>query len=527
MKTDLVLKRDLSPSHIQVNSTLSFTGFLKHVQDRILVETTVKKNFYRYILDQFEKHPEWKNEIDISALTRYELLFELVYASLFAPLNDNDAVLWGLGLPMYPTTFYNTESLHGLLKDGKLNNRKVTLIQIEADKVRQMSMGMAYSLIIQKVYNIPIFQPNQIIQAYRDDETGLTKYLRVNIDLRFVSVKVKGDLPEMKMEIPSSGNFEDCTMESLQKNIPLSAFHFEGFSVITAIDATEDYVMGNIRSTIADQNPGEILTTFTDIFKLFQSLIGTDKISFGALPFLEVNQRLVSPYANHPFSFLMNAASDLSIPEKDVLAYLDSYRQNPKFIFYSEAESNEEKSFITAILYQRGIKTFALMPIFHSNTFVGILEIYSKEANIFNRRSLSNLDHALVLLAQLLHRAISDLNIVMDTIMKEEFTNLQPSVEWKFKEVVWKYMKDCSMEKHERYKIDAVDFDYVYPLYGAIDIRNSTVERSRALKADLEIHFTSLIDTLTQLRYVNRLLTRNWRIKSSWAGNIRACFRVY
>src|SRR5688572_2914363 len=220
MKTDLVLKRDLSPSHIQVNLTLSCTGFLKHVQDRILVETTVKKNFYRYILDQFEKHPGWKNEIDVNTLTRYELLFELVYASLFAPLNDNDAVLWGLGLPMYPTTFYNTESLHGLLKDGKLNNRKVTLIQIDDDKVRQMSMGMAYSLIIQKVYNIPIFQPNQIVQAYRDDETGLTKYLRVNIDLRFVSVKVKGDLPEMKMEIPSSGNFEDCTMESLQKNIP-------------------------------------------------------------------------------------------------------------------------------------------------------------------------------------------------------------------------------------------------------------------------------------------------------------------
>src|SRR5689334_6822512 len=98
MKTDLVLKKDLSPNHIRVNSTLTFTGFLAHVQERILVETTVKKNFYRYILDQFEKHPEWKSEINIGALTSYDLLFELVYASLFAPLNDNESVLWGLGL---------------------------------------------------------------------------------------------------------------------------------------------------------------------------------------------------------------------------------------------------------------------------------------------------------------------------------------------------------------------------------------------------------------------------------------------
>jgi len=497
MKTDLILKSDLSPSHARVNSALSFREFYVYVCDRILVEKTVKKNFYKYILEQFARHPEWREQVNSTGLQNYELLFELVYASLFAPLNDDNTVLWGLGLPMYPTTFYNTDSLHALLKDGKLNGKPVTLIKPEDDKVRQISLGMAYSLILQRIYKTPITQRNQMIQPYRDEESGLTKYLEVNIDLRFVTVKVKDDRPDLKMEIPSSGNFEDCTIETLQKSIPLDAFYFEGFSVITAKDATENYVMGKIRSTIADQNPEELYATFSETFKLFQSLIGTEKVEFGAIPFLEVNDRIVSPYANHPFSVFMKTANELMIPENDMLNFLEDYRNNPRLLFYEE---HGEKSFITAIIHKLGIKVLALLPVFHNDTFVGILEAHTTHAGVFSRRLLAELDHALPLLAQLLHRAIHELYMAMDKIIKEEFTTLQSSVEWKFKEVVWNYMKECSVKGDDRDKIGQVLFDHVYPLYGAIDIRNSTVERSRALKADLQVHFTLLTDLLAKLK---------------------------
>ncbi|MNQ75023.1 hypothetical protein D3C85_897980 [compost metagenome] len=40
----------------------------------------------------------------------------------------------------------------------------------------------------------------------------------------------------------------------------------------------------------------------------------------------------------------------------------------------------------------------------------------------------------------------------------------------------------------------------MYPLFGAIDIRNSTIERNKALKDDMEVQLNTLIDTLKLIR---------------------------
>jgi len=45
-----------------------------------------------------------------------------------------------------------------------------------------------------------------------------------------------------------------------------------------------------------------------------------------------------------------------------------------------------------------------------------------------------------------------------------------------------------------------VVFDNVYPLYGAIDIRNSSIERSYAIQKDLKAHFNLVDETLDELQ---------------------------
>ena len=48
----------------------------------------------------------------------------------------------------------------------------------------------------------------------------------------------------------------------------------------------------------------------------------------------------------------------------------------------------------------------------------------------------------------------------------------------------------------------------MYPLYGAIDIRNSTIERNKAQVRDLQQQFAILLETLQQVKkYYNLALT--------------------
>src|SRR5260221_6074105 len=48
--------------------------------------------------------------------------------------------------------------------------------------------------------------------------------------------------------------------------------------------------------------------------------------------------------------------------------------------------------------------------------------------------------------------------------------------------------------------VETIYFKDVYPLYGAIDIRNSTIERNRALRRDLQVQFGILTGTLNTLQ---------------------------
>jgi hypothetical protein len=93
---------------------------------------------------------------------------------------------------------------------------------------------------------------------------------------------------------------------------------------------------------------------------------------------------------------------------------------------------------------------------------------------------------------------IDEFNLEIESIIKEKFTSIQPSVQWKFNEVAWHYLYNRKRGLPE--KTETIHFNEVYPLYGAIDIRNSTVERNKAIISDLDNHLNLLMNTLTALQ---------------------------
>ena len=132
------------------------------------------------------------------------------------------------------------------------------------------------------------------------------------------------------------------------------------------------------------------------------------------------------------------------------------------------------------------------------------MEIYSEQKLVVDDKLLSRFHSALPLLGQLLQYRIEDFNAKMDSVLKDKFTALQPSVQWKFNQVVWDYLKK-SRNKKKTHEIDTVTFKGLYPLFGAIDIKSSTVERNYALQEDLKVLLALLCETLENLRSIIRL----------------------
>ncbi len=87
-------------------------------------------------------------------------------------------------------------------------------------------------------------------------------------------------------------------------------------------------------------------------------------------------------------------------------------------------------------------------------------------------------------------------NYRITRVVKEKFTPLQESVEWKFNEAAWQYLRSNHSNKGTEETIASVTFEQVNPLWGAIDIRNSSVERNIATKNDYLNQLTATLELL-------------------------------
>jgi ElaB/YqjD/DUF883 family membrane-anchored ribosome-binding protein len=117
----------------------------------------------------------------------------------------------------------------------------------------------------------------------------------------------------------------------------------------------------------------------------------------------------------------------------------------------------------------------------------------------------------------------------IESLVKEQFTSLQPIVEWKFLEEAWKFLKEKKINASP--EMGMVKFEKVFPVYGAIDIRNSSSERVRCLQADMleqlqyiDDHVNQMLDSANEKvkEYLESLKTRNELFRHKTSDHLQA-----
>jgi hypothetical protein len=520
--TLLDLEENLS-EHFTNRTNLSFKQFAEYLKCRIKTEQNVRTKFYRFALKKFESYPESSSIIELEETGKYKELLELVYASLLPLTFDENSNLWGLSLPLVPKIFYGTNALYELLTDkntGKPRSAAITPMNDTAVHIHRLDM--IYSLLLEKLYHIHRDVKYELIHSFFDDETNLQKYYSVNIDPRFIEVHVNAALPELSPEILQTHLHNGTAANFLGELLPLSMFTFEGFSVLTITDITDEYAVGIIKDSILNRRAHNDEFYHNRVIESLKTFCGSNAMEFGLLPMLRINKKLIFNEESCSHSILIEKVRMRGMAENTYLNIVEKYAEDPRMVLFKtiSEEDGEWQNFLK-ILKQNGTQSYALLPVFYSNKLAGVLEVYSKEKNILDENIVTKLDTVMPLLSQFMQNSIDEFDNRIDDIIKEKFTSLQPSVYWKFNETAWHYLKD-SYTKKDKTEIKTVYFESVYPLYGAIDIRNSTVERNNALHADLKIQFEILVQTLTALKQQFRLGLIDEKIFEcrEWMNNI-------
>lgn len=475
-----------------IDTYISFVPFLNYLKEKVASDGDSRAALYQLIIDKFESNPDILRPIRTDAdLSIYKEYLDMVTAAIFPVTADTDKDIYGIGVPFRFALFYYSNLFKQLFTAGGEELAAVPQ-GISISQVKKDKMTWLYKLILEKVYHFPMDYKNELIHTL-DTPDGGKRFVKVNIDPRFVEVKVNGVLPDFNYDQFCS---RQMTPESLITTLPPKMFSLEGFVIWTVKDVTQSETLNNIKNLVMNMQPSNEQDSYRALEKMIPVIMGIPDITAHLVPFPKVNGKNV---LEEQFS---NNDPILGIGNKKQQQHffqllLDHLKLHPTPLVIPDVNDNTIAGHpFLKYLPVKNIRSFLVFPITHKKEILGVLQLASSVPDRLSADPLWKFQNTYPLLGLMLSRSRNILENRLNEVIKDQFTALQPAVEWKFVDAAWNYLLT---PEEERKDIENISFDEVFPLYGAVDIRNSSVQQGNAIREDLQEQLELIRDTLTTI----------------------------
>lgn len=469
----------LAHQHSGINSLFSLHPLVA-VLEKIIAEGKPGSNrLYQGLLAEVKANPQllYPTE-DLKEVAAHQELTDALMASIFPPATAEQEGIFAVTYPFHSEVVFASEAFRRLFLAGGKDNfllpgREALL------RIGQASLQLAYNLVLRRFYNQPTTATTTVVHAIAD-ENGLKRYYALRLDARFVGVKLADPDFSLATNIPVQSALD---LSELKSVLPIEHFVFEGFIVVEVTDVTPSEVIAAIKNSLLSINTASDVTVYADLQLHVQTLLGTTHMEVGITPFYRMNDYNLFTEAYFSNSLLLRkgAAADKAKRFSRLAAQL--FRNSDQPLLYSRLGADQGGSLVKAY-YAEGFRSLVLCPLeCEDGELIGLLELASTEEGTFSFTHLTRLQPAIQLFALALEKHAENLELQVDKVIKEHFTAIQPAVEWKFTEAAFDYLQGHQGE--ESVKMASIAFENVYPLYGAIDVRNSSLERNNAIRQDM------------------------------------------
>ena len=476
---------------LQIESNISFDPFINYLKENLIAVSNTKEKFYNYLIEKLETGGYGA---ETGLLQEQDDLLEMLTTSLFPVVADHHKTSFALATPYQFKVFYYSDCFKKLFLDR--GEKRLLLPEgMSANRLRALQATMIYDQVLEKFYSIKLNDSPELIYPVTDAETGLKRYYRIGYDRRFIDIRLKGKLPQIQDCGVCMNTFRILDLEKQLATMPLDLFEANGFAVWTAQDVTITESLDAIKKILLRQDVCDT-DSIKDLKDAIHALVGLHEVEVGLTPFLKMNEKLVVN-ENCRLHSLIGKTWDSNDPQSiaEFNQFVDFIKENSQAIAISNL--NEEMVKVAPFLkpvFDEGHQSFIGYPLQNSDGLLGILELASPVRNQLTQQVISRLEPAIPFISLAMLRNRETFHQKIQMLIKEKFTMVQQSVEWKFEEVAFNLLR------HSESGSTNVVFEDVYPLYGAIDIRNSSMERASALQKDLREHLILLDHTLTRLQ---------------------------
>ncbi|MCF8713286.1 GAF domain-containing protein [Joostella atrarenae] len=465
-----------SPFQLKVsfNKLLGMYDELAKSEDEAVADKAKK------ILAVADQYPELRAGFsDIEKINDYKEPINTILGDIFNPVLSNNEIKTA-GLAYDDAVFKSSERFKKIIKDaGK--DFSLELRNIPENEMYIIQCAAILSLNYKKdlSFKMPLFYDIP-------DSEGINRHYRILYNADFMELKPTKDAPTITQEDIDQLLDGFDNLDLWKEKFPPNSWEANGFIISNIFDVTIDDSISSLKTALLEQSlsDGVLLDRFQDIFR---SIFGIKDLHTGYSSYDENTLSFEKLTTSMP-SYLLNENAEENC--MDVLCE-NSYKailDDKKYFTISDVEKYydlSEGAMPYRALHNQGFKSAILIPIANDKQLLGVLELVSERKHDLNSINANKLNEVMpYIISAVVRNKIEHINSI-EAIIQNEYTSLHESVKWKFVNEAKKYIKEKS--KGNNPSFSDISFKNVYPLYGQIDIKDSSRARNDATQKDLII----------------------------------------
>ncbi|MBM1104764.1 GAF domain-containing protein [Aurantibacter crassamenti] len=481
---------------LPLNHFISFNKLLEHYEGMANGEDEFLAERARYILKTQEAYPELREGFtDVSILKTHEKIIRYMLQDTFPEVLTNNEIK-AASLPYQDVVFNSTKRFQQIIKDAGIDFVP-RMRELPDDEM----YVLACAVILNFYYGVSVDFKRPFFYDI-PDLNGIMKHYRILYNADFIEI-----IPTDKAKKLSKNDIEELldnydNVALWKEKIPPNSFNSKGFVVMNMFDVTTEHSISEIKSnliSIDNSNDAGLMEKLTETFRSFFNL---KSVNTGFVLYNSKENQFECVYGKGSKSVLLQNKNVVSC---NSILCQESYRTlliENNYFAISDVDKMYKMSDGMAPyknLKEEGYKSAIFAPIASEGVLLGVLEITSTIKGELNSINAQRLDQIMPFIISAVLRANAEEENLIDAIIQNECTSVHSSVYWKFQEEAKNFIKETAEGLQPSFK--EIVFKDVSPLYGQIDIRDSSKSRNNAIQRDLMI----------QLSAINQILTEAWQ----------------
>jgi len=458
---------------------------LRHSDDKILAKHAQE------ILKAQAPYPELREGFqNLSILETHKDIIRLILQDSFSPLLSGNEIK-AASLPYFDVLFNTSNRFQKILNEAGPDFEPV---------IRNQQVGMDYILgcivILNFYYGFHLDFSRPFFYDIPDAK-GVMRHYRILYNADFLEITPTDKVKEISQDDVDELLDSPYDVKLWMEKIPPASFISKGFVISNMFDVTAEHSISEMKSKLISSDKRGNDNFIAGLEETFGSFFRLPDIKVGFVLYNAKEDQFEPVHGKGISSYILNGQEE-KVCNKALCQY--SYgkliKENTYFTIADVNKYGEQSNEIDLYksLKTQGLRSAIFAPIAFNGELLGVLEIVSATKNVLNGVNAKKLDDVMPYIVSAVVRSKIEEENLIDAIIQNECTSVHSSVYWRFKEEARQFIKDELDGKQPSFK--EIVFNDVYPLYGQIDIKDSSKARNTAIQRDLMIQLSQIHDVL-------------------------------